>query len=68
MKHYYVNKVAQSNGDNEVHTQDCTYLPNIINREYVGYFSNCKHAIRKAKENFPNADGCFHCSYSCHNS
>ena len=66
MKHYYVNKQAQSNGDHEVHTEDCKYIPEVRNREYLGYFTNCQDAIKKAKSIFPTADGCFFCSRECH--
>ena len=31
MDHYYVNKNAQSNGDHEVHKENCDYLPNSSN-------------------------------------
>jgi len=31
MDHYYVNKNEQSNGDHEVHTGNCIYLPSVEN-------------------------------------
>jgi len=37
-KHYYVNKKAQSNGDHEVHTEECDFLPGVLNREYLDYY------------------------------
>ena len=66
MKYYYVNKEAQSNGDHEVHTQDCKWLPDVLNREDLGFFTNCNDAVKKAKETYPKADGCFYCSRECH--
>lgn len=50
MKRYYVNKNGQVNGDQEVHTSDCIYLPKIENRIYLGCFSNCRDALTEAKK------------------
>jgi len=66
MKNYYVNKIKQSNGDHEVHESTCRYLPSSENRENLGSFSNCKDAVKKAKEKFIKSDGCYYCSNSCH--
>ena len=68
MDHYYVNKNAQSNGDHEVHKESCDYLPNSENRIYLGYYSNCREAVKKAKEYFDQVNGCYYCSYECHTS
>jgi len=38
---YYVNKNAQTNGDHEVHTETCTWLPDVENRLYLGNFTSC---------------------------
>lgn len=35
---YYVNAQAQSNGDHEVHTSTCAFLPSEHNRSYLGCF------------------------------
>ena len=66
MDHYYVNDTAQSTGEHEVHTQDCKRCPGESNRTYLGSFSNCQEAVRKAKEYYFNVDGCYHCSKPCH--
>lgn len=67
MKNYYVNRKKQPiSGDNEVHTSDCTFMPSIENREYLGLFSNCKDAVIDAKKKGYNANGCYFCSNSCH--
>ena len=63
---YYVNKNAQPNGDHEVHTSSCYFLPSIENRIYLGEFTNCKDAVKKAKEYYSQVDGCYFCSNSCH--
>ena len=66
MKHYYVNTQEQSTSEHEVHTEDCFYLPKADKRKYLGYFDNCKEAIKKAKEFYDNVDGCKFCSPECH--
>lgn len=67
-KLYYVNQNSQSNGDHEVHTDDCSFLPNPENREYLGIFNNCCDAVSIAKQKYPTANGCYYCSNACHTS
>lgn len=66
MENYYVNKNAQANGDHEVHKGSCIYLPHASNLTYLGSFSNCADAVRKAKEYYSNVDGCYYCCLACH--
>lgn len=68
MKKYYVNKKAQSNGDHEVHHEDCIFLPSLENRKYLGLFSSCDGAVKEAKKDYSKANGCIRCSTSCHTS
>lgn len=68
MKKYYVNNNAQSNGDHEVHNQDCPYLSSIISKKYLGEFSNCEDAVAEAKKTYSESDGCKTCSEACHTS
>ena len=68
MKKYYVNKNAQSNGDHEVHRNDCVYMPNAVNAKYLGEFSSCVGAVAEAKKTFARANGCKTCSILCHTS
>lgn len=35
---YYVTDTAQANGDHEVHTSSCSFLPGETNRTYLGDF------------------------------
>lgn len=65
---YYVNKNVQSNGDHEVHTLKCTWLPNQDNRIYLGDFTNCRDAVLEAKKYYTHSNGCYHCSILCHTS
>lgn len=63
---YYVNANAQSNGDHEVHTQSCEWLPNVENRIFLGDFTTCGPAVRAAREHFTQVNGCYYCSRLCH--
>ena len=67
-KFYYYNKHVDSKGNHEVHSEDCSYLPNYENRIMIGYENNCKSAIERAKRETgkTNFDGCWHCSFECH--
>jgi hypothetical protein len=66
MKKYYVNKKAQSNGDHEVHDEYCIFLPNTENRKYLGQFSSCSDAVKEAKKDYSQSNGCRTCSNACH--
>ena len=66
MSRYYVNKNAQSNGDHEVHTTGCSFMPDSGNRIFIGDFGSCQPAVRKAKEYYRQSNGCFYCSRACH--
>lgn len=61
MKHYYVNDSAQLNGDHEVHTGTCYYLPQILNKTYLGIFMNAIDATKKAKMYHVQSNGCAYC-------
>ncbi len=63
---YYVNQRAQSNGDHEVHKNDCDYLPSEGNRLFLGIFDNCDDAVKQAKIHYKQSNGCFYCSRECH--
>jgi len=66
MSRYYVNKNAQSNGDHEVHTTGCSFLPALENRIYLGDFPNCRPAVREARKFYNQVNGCYFCSRDCH--
>ena len=63
---YYVNTNAQSNGDHEVHTLSCNYLPEPQNRLFLGSFESCHGAVREAKKHYSQSNGCYYCSNECH--
>jgi len=69
MSRYYVNKNAQANGDHEVHTTGCSFMPLPENRIYLGDFASCGPAVRKSKSDYyKQSNGCFYCSKPCHTS
>jgi len=68
MAYYYVNKNAQANGDHEVHTTGCSFMPNATNRIYLGDFSNCRQAVSEAKKHYTKSNGCYYCANACHTS
>ena len=65
---YYVNTNEQDNGDHEVHTEKCSWLPEKQNRIFLGNFDNCKDAVREAKRFYTQVDGCYYCCNACHTS
>lgn len=66
MDYYYVNKKEQSNGDHEVHTSNCSYLPATENRLDLGYLASCSDAVKEAKKAYPQSNGCYYCCRACH--
>ena len=65
---YYVNKVAQPNGDHDVHKATCDWLPNASNRLYLGDFVYSSSALREARKYYTHVDGCYFCCPEIHNS
>jgi len=68
MANYYVNRNAQDNGDHEVHTGTCDWLPKEANRIYLGQFASCHGAVIEAGKHYNQVDGCKHCCLQCHTS
>ncbi|EGO9490963.1 hypothetical protein CUM52_07670 [Enterococcus faecalis] len=68
MPFYFFNNNTDNHNRHEVHTKDCKYLPDILNRTFLGLEDNCKDAISRANKEYPTKkfDGCFYCCYSCH--
>ncbi len=60
---FYVNKRRQdgSGFNHEVHRNGCRYMPASYDAEYLGDFYSSEDALRKAKETYPDADGCAYC-------
>lgn len=68
MEHYYVNKIAQANGDHEIHTDSCSHKPDTVNALYLGVFENCANAVKEAKKYYSKSNGCYYCCKACHTS
>lgn len=64
MARYYVNNIAQSNGDHEVHRDGCIYMPQ--SRTDLGEHATCQTAVQAAKRIYPRSDGCYWCARDCH--
>jgi len=66
MANYYVNTNAQPNGDHEVHRAGCTFMPEPRHQLFLGDFTGCAPAVRKAKESYRQSNGCYYCAPECH--
>lgn len=66
MAQYLVNRNAQANGDHEVHTTTCPYVPALHNRLDLGYHLSCYTAVQQARLTFRQSNGCRWCSLLCH--
>lgn len=66
MNHYYVSAIPEFSGKHEVHEEDCTRLPSVTDRVYLGFFANCADALREAHKEYDRVDGCQICSPACH--
>ena len=61
-----VNMDAQPNGDHEVHTSECSRLPSIQHRVYLGDFLSCHPAVTEAQTYYRQVNGCRGCCHACH--
>ena len=66
MVRYFVNEVAQPNGDHEVHQFGCYYLELARRKRDIGEHDTCVTAVDTAKRFYPKANGCSYCSRPCH--
>ena len=62
--YYVVNRIAQANGDHEVHLQGCTYFP--TSHITLGFHAGCRSAVAQARQTFLQSNGCYWCSNECH--
>jgi hypothetical protein len=63
---FYINTRPQTNGEHEVHTATCMFLPHENRREDLGEHYSCSDAIESAEEQFEKVNGCFFCARLCH--
>lgn len=68
-RNYYINTDSSSNPNrnNEVHVENCRYMPSVYNKKYLGRFDNALEAVAYAKRiGYLKADGCIHCCPEAH--
>lgn len=61
MKFFYLSSEANPNGHFEIHDKECDFIPDSINRDYLGPFNNGQEALRKAKQLKSTAICCENC-------
>ncbi|OBQ52709.1 hypothetical protein SP90_07020 [Halodesulfovibrio spirochaetisodalis] len=57
--HIHIKKMAS--GDYEVHKENCEWCPPQDQLLPVGEFPTAEEALKSAKKQFPEANGCHHC-------
>jgi hypothetical protein len=64
---YYVNLHPQKTGEHEIHAESCRYFKRMKRKKYLGSFSNCNQALKKALSlKIGQVDGCYFCCRKCH--
>lgn len=66
VKRYFVDAIAQTNGDHEVHASSCLRLPRPSHRRYLGDFASCLPAVKEARKCYTRVNGCSDCANACH--
>lgn len=67
MSIYIINTNKDENGFNEVHAITCSHLPDVSNRENLGFHPDENAAVNYAKKiGFYSADGCYYCCPRAH--
>ena len=66
MPTYSVSLNEETKGDHWVHRDGCSFMPAGNQRFTLGDFATCTAAVRKAKEHYARANGCYYCSRECH--
>ncbi|WP_276168193.1 hypothetical protein [Zobellia alginiliquefaciens] len=61
MTKYYVNNTPQSNGDHDVHTEDCFSLAFTLSKTDLGHHATYDLALTKAQKTFKRANPCPRC-------
>lgn len=66
---YVLNLIQQTNGNYEVHKEECSYFPR-TNFDELGKFYHCSSAVVEAKHKHPSKkiNGCYFCVNACHTS
>lgn len=66
MFNYFINKNLEFNGENEIHKEGCSFMPEKENLEFLGSYDNANEAKIEAIIKGYNADGCYFCCREAH--
>jgi hypothetical protein len=66
MTSYYVDTVARTTGEHEVHRFGCPHAPPEERRRELGEFLLCRMALSDAAGRFAQVNGCARCIPECH--
>lgn len=66
MPGYVLSKIAQGNGDHEVHEEACKWAPKPEDLHPLGFHASCHGAFIQAKAIEPQVNGCKQCCPDCH--
>ncbi|MCH7400477.1 hypothetical protein ACFOUP_10620 [Belliella kenyensis] len=61
MKFFYLSSISDENGNFQIHEKECPFLPDALDRDYLGPFNNGKEALRRALSINKKATICEHC-------
>ncbi len=64
MKFFYLSSKPNSSGNFEIHEKECEFIPEALDRDYLGPFNNGKEALRKALLTSPKSICCEACCKS----
>lgn len=62
MAHYFLNNLAQADGDHEMHALGCARMPS--DKRYLGNFTSVFDALMEARKEAWQSRGCFACSFT----
>lgn len=68
MKFFYLDISRNSSQVSQVHIHECSHIPPMLYRSYLGPFNNAKEALRKARERKKNVAVCPQCCENVMNS
>lgn len=58
---FYINKKPQQNGEHELHTGTCVFLPHETRRIDIGEYFCCNTAVEVSKNYFKKVNSCYFC-------
>jgi len=61
MKNYFLNTQASKKNEHFVHLANCTLLPELTKRRFLGRFKSCNDAMVQARRDYMNAICCPFC-------